>query len=104
MKYANTPNRPFNMNFSFKRILSTAVVVAAIVIVSAIIFTGFYTVPADSEAVLQRFGKYTSTEDPGLHFKISKSRSFLFQMRGCPSIFRFEVFSVPHDGPRHMLW
>src|SRR5580698_990241 len=71
MKYANTPNRPFsNMNFNFKRVFSTAVLIAAAVIVLAIIYTGFYTVPADSEAVLQRFGKYTSTEDPGLHFKI----------------------------------
>ena len=47
-----------------------AVTVAVIVIVAAVIFTGFYTVPADSQAVLQRYGKYTSTEEPGLHFKI----------------------------------
>jgi membrane protease subunit HflK len=71
MKYTNSPNRPFsNMNFNFKRILSTAVLIAAAIIILAIIYTGFYTVPADSQAVLQRFGKYTSTEDPGLHFKI----------------------------------
>jgi modulator of FtsH protease HflK len=70
MKYANSPNTPFNMKFSFGKILSAIVLLAAILIVLAIIFTGFYTVPADSEAVLQRFGKYTSTEDPGLHFKI----------------------------------
>lgn len=70
MKYANSPNRPFNVIFSFRKILSTAVLVAVVLIVLAIIFTGFYTVPADSQAVLQRFGKYTSTEDPGLHFKI----------------------------------
>ena len=70
MKYANTPKSPFNMNFSFKRILSTAVLVAAALIILAIIFTGFYTVPADSQAIVQRFGRYISTEDPGLHFKI----------------------------------
>lgn len=70
MKYANTPNRPFNLNFPFKKFLSSAVVVAAVLIILAVIFTGFYTVPADSEAVLQRFGKYVSTEQPGLHFKI----------------------------------
>ncbi len=70
MKYANMPNRPFNMNFSFKKILSMAVLIAIVAIVLAVIFTGFYTVPADSEAVVQRFGKYTTTEDPGLHFKI----------------------------------
>jgi len=29
----------------------------------------FYTVPADSVAVVQRFGRYVRTEDPGLRFK-----------------------------------
>src|ERR1700758_3136242 len=70
MKNANSPKSPFNMNFSFKKILSTAVLAAAALIILAVIFTGFYTVPADSQAIVQRFGKYTSTEDPGLHFKI----------------------------------
>jgi modulator of FtsH protease HflK len=69
MKYANTPNRP-NMNFSFKKILSAAVLAAIVIVVLAFIFTGSYSVPADSEAVVQRFGKYLSTQDPGLHFKI----------------------------------
>ncbi|HEX3624582.1 MAG TPA: FtsH protease activity modulator HflK [Verrucomicrobiae bacterium] len=70
MKYANSPNSPFNRNFSFKQILSIVVGIAVVAIILSIILTGFYTVPADSQAVLQRFGKYTSTEDPGLHFKI----------------------------------
>ena len=69
MKYANSPNRP-NMNFSIKKILSAIVVAVIAVIVLAFIFTGSYSVPADSEAVVQRFGKYLSTQDPGLHFKI----------------------------------
>jgi membrane protease subunit HflK len=68
MKYANTPNQPFNMNYP--RIISTVALVAVVAIVLAFFFTGFYTVPADSQAILQRFGKYLSTEDPGLHFKI----------------------------------
>ena len=33
-------------------------------------FTCFYTVNPESVAVVQRFGKYISTEDPGLHFKL----------------------------------
>ena len=33
--------------------------------------TTFYTVPADSVAVVQRFGKYVRTEDPGLRFRWS---------------------------------
>ena len=34
------------------------------------IASGYYTVPADSEAVVQRFGRYQGTQGPGLHFKI----------------------------------
>ncbi len=34
------------------------------------IATGVYSVPADSEAVLQRFGKHIDTQMPGLRFKI----------------------------------
>lgn len=33
-------------------------------------FTTYYKVPADSVGVLLRFGKYSSTEEPGLHFKL----------------------------------
>jgi membrane protease subunit HflK len=32
-------------------------------------WTSYFTVPADSVAVVQRFGKYVSTAEPGLHFK-----------------------------------
>jgi membrane protease subunit HflK len=32
--------------------------------------TSYFTVPADSVAVVQRFGKYIGTDEPGLHFKI----------------------------------
>lgn len=31
--------------------------------------TSFYTVPSDSVAIVQRFGKYIKTISPGLHFK-----------------------------------
>jgi modulator of FtsH protease HflK len=35
-----------------------------------LLFSGFYTVDADEVGVIQRFGKYTRTTDPGLHFKM----------------------------------
>jgi membrane protease subunit HflK len=35
-----------------------------------LIWTSYFTVPADSIAVVQRFGKYIGTAEPGLHFKI----------------------------------
>lgn len=33
-------------------------------------FSSFYTVPVDSVAVVQRFGKYLATTENGLHFKL----------------------------------
>lgn len=41
-----------------------------LLLVASSLWTLFYTVPADSVAVVQRFGKYASTEEPGLHFKL----------------------------------
>ena len=35
-----------------------------------LVFSAFYTVGADEVGVIQRFGKYTRTTDPGLHFKM----------------------------------
>ena len=41
-----------------------------IVFLVVLLVTTFYTVPADSVAVVQRFGRYVRTEDPGLRFKL----------------------------------
>ncbi|MFT7303832.1 MAG: membrane protease subunit HflK [Akkermansiaceae bacterium] len=40
------------------------------VIVLAGVLSSYFTVPADSEAVILRFGKYNRTAEPGLHFKM----------------------------------
>jgi len=40
------------------------------ILVVVALASSYYTVPADSEAVVQRFGKYQSTEGPGLHFRV----------------------------------
>lgn len=45
------------------------VAAAAACAVIVLVWTGYYTVPAESEGVVQRFGKYLSTVQPGLHFK-----------------------------------
>jgi membrane protease subunit HflK len=37
-------------------------------------WTAYYTVPSDSVAVVQRFGKYLEEVPPGLHFKLPLSR------------------------------
>lgn len=47
--------------------------VGAILLALPIIFllwTSFYTVAAESEGVVLRFGKYLTTVEPGLHFKL----------------------------------
>ncbi len=54
------------------RTINSAVIrlglLALLVIVG--LFTSFYTVPSEAQAVVLRFGKPIATTDPGLHFKI----------------------------------
>ena len=40
-----------------------------ILLLIALAWSAFYTVPSDSVAVIQRFGKYVKEVPPGLHFK-----------------------------------
>ena len=45
--------------------------IGAIVLVLIVLgVTSIYQVEADEVAVVQRFGRYTRTEPPGLHFKL----------------------------------
>lgn len=44
--------------------------VAVIIAVLAFLFSAWFTVGAEEQGVVLRFGKYTRTADPGLHFKI----------------------------------
>ena len=46
------------------------IVLAALALVGLGAWTSYYTVPSDSVAVLQRFGKYLKQVPPGLHFKL----------------------------------
>jgi membrane protease subunit HflK len=46
------------------------VVLAALALVGLGAWTAYYTVPSDSVAVVQRFGKYLYDVQPGLHFKL----------------------------------
>jgi membrane protease subunit HflK len=49
------------------RLIGAVLVVVALLIVA---WTSFYTVAAESEGVVLRFGKYLTTVNPGLHFKL----------------------------------
>ena len=44
------------------------IIIGLIVIIA--VWTSYYTIPAESEGVLLRFGKYIDKVPPGLHFKI----------------------------------
>ncbi|MGB5276849.1 MAG: FtsH protease activity modulator HflK, partial [Gammaproteobacteria bacterium] len=46
------------------------IVFAVIAVVALGAWTAYYTVPSDSVAVVQRFGKYLKEVPPGLHFKL----------------------------------
>ena len=49
------------------RLIGAVIVVVAVLIVA---WTSFYTVAAESEGVVLRFGKFLKTVNPGLHFKL----------------------------------
>ena len=46
------------------------IVIAVLALVGLGAWTAYYTVPSDSVAVVQRFGKYLKDVPPGLHFKL----------------------------------
>ena len=41
-----------------------------LIVVAIGAWTSFYTIQAESQGVVLRFGKYQSTQSPGLHFKM----------------------------------
>jgi membrane protease subunit HflK len=48
-----------------------AILVLAVLVLAGLgAWTAYYTVPSDSVAVVQRFGKYLKNVQPGLHFKL----------------------------------
>jgi membrane protease subunit HflK len=55
----------FNKNFSGKSII---LILPAIILLW--LFTGFYTVQPDEQALILRFGKYDRTAGPGLHYHL----------------------------------
>jgi len=44
------------------------ILIVGLVLVALAIWSGVYTVPSDSVAVVQRFGKYLKEVPPGLNF------------------------------------
>lgn len=53
---------------SFTR--SKFILIIIIIAIVMFIFTGLYTIDPEEVGVIQRFGKYINTNQPGLHFKL----------------------------------
>ncbi len=67
------PTIPKFEDINFRQIkVSRRMITVGVVVIAAIIIllTGLYTVNPEEVGVIQRFGKYLSTTQPGLHFKI----------------------------------
>lgn len=65
-------NRPpeFNVNINVRSAIGIVSFLVIVVVVAVLALTSYYTVAADSEGVVLRFGKYLKTVEPGLHFKL----------------------------------
>lgn len=66
-------NNPFENGFDFQKIeFNPRYVVAGIIafVVLILAYTSVYTVQAESQGIVLRFGKYVKTVDPGLRFKL----------------------------------
>ncbi|MBV9733037.1 MAG: FtsH protease activity modulator HflK [Verrucomicrobia bacterium] len=64
-------NRPeFNVNVNIRSALGIVFFLLIVFVVAVFALTSYYTVAADSEGVVLRFGKYLKTVEPGLHFKL----------------------------------
>jgi membrane protease subunit HflK len=61
----NFPNPP-QININPRAILAGLVVL----VIGVGLFSSFYSVPANSVAVVQRFGAFLKISEPGLHFKL----------------------------------
>src|SRR5213080_192050 len=65
----NQPPAVINLNLPRPPIrLIGAVIVVGIFLI--LLWTSYYTVAAESEGVVLRFGKFLKTVEPGLHFKL----------------------------------
>ncbi|SFP10750.1 membrane protease subunit HflK [Cohaesibacter marisflavi] len=50
--------------------LRTVIIAGAVILAALFAWSSYFTVPSDSIAVVQRFGKYSSEVPSGLHFKL----------------------------------
>ena len=58
------------MNVNIRSAIGIVFLLLIVFVVAVVALTSYYTVGADSEGVVLRFGKYLKTVEPGLHFKL----------------------------------
>ncbi len=58
------------MNFDPRSILWLVAIFIGFLLIAFLLVTSYYTVGADSQGVVLRFGKFLATVEPGLHFKL----------------------------------
>jgi modulator of FtsH protease HflK len=66
----DNPSPKSNLNFKPLSVVWTGAVALGILLLAVVGLTSYYTVGADSEAVVLRLGKFLKTVEPGLHFKL----------------------------------
>ena len=71
----NSSSNVVELRHQFKRLLPSgslrdAIILGILVLVALSVWAAYYTVPSDSVAVVQRFGKYLREVPSGLHFKL----------------------------------
>lgn len=72
----NHPSRPRNLEDDVKDIMAKLpgrlpfLLLPLLVLIAWAIFSSFYTVQPEQQAVIKRFGRVVEVTDPGLHFKI----------------------------------
>jgi modulator of FtsH protease HflK len=64
------PPVPYDLSQIPRLPVRTILFVVAVILVLMSLWSSFYTVAAESEGVVLRFGKYLKTVEPGLHFKL----------------------------------
>ena len=64
----NSEKSPWDVLPDSPKISPIPVIIGFIILLSA--WTSYYTIPAESEGVLLRFGRYIDKVPPGLHFKL----------------------------------
>lgn len=60
----------FNVNVNIRSAIGIVFFLLIVFVVAVFALTSYYTVAADSQGVVLRFGKYLKTVEPGLHFKL----------------------------------